>query len=42
MAGRILAYRQQAGGFGKIEDLMQVTGIGPKKYAKIAPCVKLN
>lgn len=42
MAARILAYRQQAGGFGKIEDLMQVTGIGPKKYAKIAPCVKLN
>lgn len=42
MAGRILAYRQQASGFGKIEDLMQVTGIGPKKYAKIAPCVKLN
>ena len=42
MAGRILAYRAQAGGFSKIEDLMQVTGIGPKKFAKIAPCVKLN
>jgi competence protein ComEA len=41
MAERILAYRQQAGSFGKIEDLMQVTGIGPKKFAKIAPCVKL-
>ena len=42
MAAHILAYRAQAGGFGKVEDLMQVPGIGPKKYAKIAPCVKLN
>ena len=41
MAERILTYRQQAGSFGKIEDLMQVTGIGPKKFAKIAPFVKL-
>ena len=30
MAGRILAYRQSAGRFEKVEDLMQVTGIGPK------------
>jgi competence protein ComEA len=42
MAGRILAFRQQAGRFEKIEDLMQVTGIGPKKFAKIAPFVKLD
>ena len=42
MAARILAYRQQAGGFNKVEDLMQVTGIGPKKFAKIAPFVKLD
>ena len=42
MAAHILAYRAQAGGFSKVEDLMQVPGIGPKKYAKIAPCVKLN
>ena len=41
MAGRILAYRQQAGRFEKVEDLMMVTGIGPKKFAKIAPFVKL-
>ena len=39
MAARILAYRQQAGGFSKIEDLTLVTGIGPKKFAKIAPFV---
>ena len=42
MAGRVLAYRRQAGRFEKVEDLMQVTGIGPKKFAKIAPCVKLD
>jgi len=42
MAGRILAYRRQAGRFEKVEDLMMVTGIGPKKFAKIAPCVKLD
>lgn len=42
MAGRILAYRQQAGRFEKVEDLMMVTGVGPKKFAKIAPCVKLD
>jgi len=40
MAGRILAYRKTAGRFEKVEDLMQVTGIGPKKFAKIAPLVK--
>ena len=41
MAARIVAYRQQSGGFGKIEDLTLVTGIGPKKYAKIAPFLTL-
>ena len=41
MAERILTYRAQVGSLGKIEDLMQVPGIGPKKFAKIAPCVKL-
>ncbi len=41
MAARILAYRQQSGGFSKTEDLTLVTGIGPKKYAKIAPFVTL-
>jgi competence protein ComEA len=42
MAGRILAYRQQAGSFTRVEDLRLVQGIGPKKFAKIAPCVKLE
>ncbi len=39
MASRILAYRAQVGGFEKPEDLMEVQGLGPKKYAKIAPFV---
>lgn len=42
MAARILAYRQQAGGFQKIEELQEISGIGPKKYAKIAPLVKVQ
>lgn len=42
MAARILAYRQQAGGFQKTEDLMSVGGIGEKKYARIAPFVRLH
>lgn len=42
MAARVIAYRQQAGGFKQLEDLQQVGGIGPKKYAKIAPLVKLK
>lgn len=39
MAARILAYRQQVGSFEKPDDLMMVPGLGPKKYAKIAPFV---
>ena len=41
MAARIFAYRQQCGGFAKVEDLTLVTGIGPKKYAKMAPFLTL-
>jgi len=42
MAGRIVGYRQQTGGFQKAEDLMSVGGIGPKKFARIAPLIKLH
>lgn len=41
MAERILAYRQQSGGFAKIDDLTLVPGIGPKKLAKMTPFVTL-
>lgn len=42
MAARVIAYRQQAGGFKQLEDLQEVGGIGPKKYAKMAPLIKLK
>ena len=41
MAERILVYRQQSGGFAKIDDLTLVPGIGPKKLAKMTPFVTL-
>ena len=41
MAERILLYRQQSGGFAKIDDLTLVPGIGPKKLAKMTPFVTL-
>jgi competence protein ComEA len=37
LAGRILDFRQQHGPFKKIDDLEQVSGIGPKKLAQIKP-----
>lgn len=42
MAARILAFRAQAHSFQSIDELQEVSGIGPKKYAKIAPLVTLN
>jgi competence protein ComEA len=41
IAARIMAYRQENHGFQKPEDLMNVSGIGEKKYAKIAPFVTI-
>jgi len=37
LAGRIIAYRQSHGPFKKIDDLLAVSGIGPKKLEKIRP-----
>ncbi len=34
-AAKILAYRREHGGFRSVEDLMQVSGIGPKKMAAL-------
>ncbi len=42
MAATHCGYRQQAGSFQKAEDLMNVGGIGPKKYARIAPLMSLH
>jgi competence protein ComEA len=34
-AGRIIEYRQKNGGFKKIEDLMNVRGVGEKNFVKL-------
>ena len=39
MATRILEYRQKSGGFKKIEELMNVKGIGEKSFLKLKPLV---
>lgn len=36
-AQKIIAWREQHGGFTSVEQLMEVPGIGPKTYADIAP-----
>ena len=36
-ATRILEYRQKNGGFKKIEDIMNVRGIGEKSFLKLKP-----
>ncbi|MGI8418172.1 MAG: helix-hairpin-helix domain-containing protein [Nakamurella sp.] len=42
MAGNILAWRQQNGSFSSIDQLQEVTGIGPARYAQLAPLVTLG
>ena len=39
-ARRILAFRNKHG-FHRIEDIMQVPGIGPAKFAKMKNCLTL-
>lgn len=38
-AQRILEHRQKSGGFKKIEDLMNVKGIGEKAFLKLKPMI---
>ncbi len=40
-AEAIIAYRQQNGLFQMVEELMQVKGIGPKKFAKLQEYISL-
>src|SRR5689334_5163816 len=42
MAARIIEYRQKNGGFKKIEDLMNVKGIGEKSFLKLKPLVSVD
>jgi competence protein ComEA len=39
IAQRILDYRQQHGGFRRVEELGEVPGIGPKRLATLTPLV---
>jgi len=40
-AGKILAWRDEHGRFTAIAELQEISGIGPKTYAQIAPYVSL-
>jgi competence protein ComEA len=41
-AQRIIEYRQKNGGFKKIEELMNVKGIGEKSFLKLKPLVVVS
>ena len=41
-AMKIIAYRQQNGKFGKIEDIKEVSGIGDGKFEKIKNCITVK
>ncbi|WP_129630024.1 ComEA family DNA-binding protein [Candidatus Oscillochloris fontis] len=42
LAARIVAYRDQQGPFGSVEDLQQVSGIGESLFNQIRPLVTVN
>jgi competence protein ComEA len=39
VAARIVAYREANGSFGKIEELMNVRGIGEKTFLRLRPLI---
>jgi len=41
-AERILEYREKSGGFKKIEDLMNVRGIGEKSFLTLKPLITVS
>jgi len=42
MAERLIAFRKENGGFKSAEDLLQVSGIGEKKFARLQPFVRVR
>ena len=42
LATRIIEYRQKNGGFKKIEDVMNVKGIGEKAFLKLKPLLTVT
>lgn len=41
-AALILEYRQKTGGFKRVEDLMNVRGIGEKTFLKLRPLITVT
>ena len=41
-AERILEYRQKNGNFKKVEDLMNVRGVGEKSFLKLKPLITVS
>jgi competence protein ComEA len=41
-AHAVIEYRQQNGGFGSVDELLEVRGIGPKKLEQIRPYVTVR
>jgi competence protein ComEA len=41
MAARIVDYRQKSGGFKKVEELMNIQGIGETSFLKLRPLVSV-
>jgi len=42
LAGRIVAYREKHGPFRRVEDLLAIRGIGPKKWRAIRPYLRVG
>ena len=42
LASRIIEYRTKNGGFKKVEDLMNVQGIGEKSFLKLKPQITVT
>ena len=41
-AQRIIEYRQKSGGFKKVEELMNIRGVGERNFLKLKPLVTIT